>query len=83
MKSIVAHVLTLCAVVLTISKPVQSSSHQVYLADANDDNMGSAQSHSVNNKVEGHSDATYGPVPKEDQVFNVEFLEISPTPILA
>jgi hypothetical protein len=34
-------------------------------------------------KVGGHNDAIYGPVPKKDQLFNVEFLEIAPTPILA
>ncbi|KAH6884141.1 hypothetical protein B0T10DRAFT_608969 [Thelonectria olida] len=37
----------------------------------------------VNGKVPGHSDATYGPVPKEDQIFKVEFLDIAPTPIIA
>lgn len=34
-------------------------------------------------KVPGHSDAIYGPVPKEDQIFRVEFLEIAPTPIVS
>ena len=34
-------------------------------------------------KVRGHSDAIYGPVPKEDQLLDVEFLEIAPTPIIA
>lgn len=34
-------------------------------------------------KVRGHSDATYDIVPKQDQLFNVEFLEIAPTPIIA
>lgn len=34
-------------------------------------------------KVFGHNNATYGPVPKEDQLFSVEFLEIAPTPIQA
>ncbi|KAF7169555.1 hypothetical protein CNMCM5623_002215 [Aspergillus felis] len=32
-------------------------------------------------KVYGHSDAIYDPVPKEDQLFSVEFLEVAPTPI--
>ncbi|KAJ5880880.1 uncharacterized protein N7473_011933 [Penicillium subrubescens] len=33
--------------------------------------------------VRGHNDATYDIVPKQDQLFNVEFLEIAPTPIIA
>jgi hypothetical protein len=32
-------------------------------------------------KVPGHNNATYGPVPKADQLFQVEFLEIAPSPI--
>jgi hypothetical protein len=38
---------------------------------------------SVNEKVPGHSDATYGPVPKANQIFEVEFVDIAPTPIIA
>lgn len=34
-------------------------------------------------KVRGHNDAIYGPVPKEGQLLDVEFLEIAPTPIIA
>ncbi|KAE9378764.1 hypothetical protein N431DRAFT_553141 [Stipitochalara longipes BDJ] len=34
-------------------------------------------------KVRGHSDAIYGPVPKEYQLLDVEFLEVAPTPIIA
>ncbi|KAJ6029881.1 hypothetical protein N7460_010147 [Penicillium canescens] len=34
-------------------------------------------------KVFGHNDAIYDTVPKEDQLFSIEFLEIAPTPILA
>ncbi|KAH9223406.1 hypothetical protein DL95DRAFT_379365, partial [Leptodontidium sp. 2 PMI_412] len=33
--------------------------------------------------VPGHNNATYGPVPKDAQLFDVEFLEIAPTPIIA
>ncbi|RYP65460.1 hypothetical protein DL770_008990 [Monosporascus sp. CRB-9-2] len=32
-------------------------------------------------KVPGHNNVTYGPVPKVDQLFQVEFLEIAPSPI--
>jgi hypothetical protein len=34
-------------------------------------------------KVPGHNDAIYNTVPKEDQILNIEFLEIAPTPIVA
>lgn len=34
-------------------------------------------------RVCGHNNATYGPVPKDEQLFSVEFLEIAPTPITA
>jgi hypothetical protein len=34
-------------------------------------------------KVPGHNDAIYDTVPKEDQILNIEFLEIAPTPIVA
>ncbi|KAL3435227.1 hypothetical protein BDV09DRAFT_185179 [Aspergillus tetrazonus] len=33
--------------------------------------------------VPGHNDTIYDIVPKEDQIFKVEFLEIAPTPIIA
>lgn len=32
-------------------------------------------------KVPGHNNATYGPMPKGDQLLLVEFLEIAPSPI--
>lgn len=34
-------------------------------------------------KVPGHNNATYGPVPKADQLFEIEFLEIAPSPLPA
>ncbi|KAG4430461.1 hypothetical protein IFR05_014050 [Cadophora sp. M221] len=33
--------------------------------------------------VPGHNNATYGPIPKDLQLFNAEFLDIAPTPIIA
>lgn len=30
----------------------------------------------------GTNNATYGPVPEADQLFNIEFLEIAPSPFL-
>jgi hypothetical protein len=34
-------------------------------------------------KVPGNNDAIYDAVPKKDQIFSIEVLEIAPTPILA
>jgi hypothetical protein len=34
-------------------------------------------------KVPVHNDAIYDTVPKEDQILDIEFLEIAPTPIVA
>lgn len=80
MKAIVAHVLVLCIAILTKASPVQSSNLQVLLPGSNGNIMASA----INDKVPGHSDATYSSlVPKEKQILKVEFLDIAPTPILA
>ncbi|KAB8223361.1 hypothetical protein BDV33DRAFT_188998 [Aspergillus novoparasiticus] len=35
------------------------------------------------NRVPGPNDAIYDTVPKDDQIFKIEFLEIAPTPIIA
>ncbi|EAW20657.1 uncharacterized protein NFIA_030900 [Aspergillus fischeri NRRL 181] len=35
------------------------------------------------NKVRGHNNAIYDTVPKDDQIFRIQFLEIAPTPIIA
>lgn len=37
----------------------------------------------IQDKVPGHNDAIYDTVPKEDQILDIEFLEIAPTPIVA
>lgn len=34
-------------------------------------------------QVPGHNAAVYDAVPKEDQIFQIEYLEIAPTPIIA
>lgn len=34
-------------------------------------------------RVPGDNDAIYDAVPKNDQIFKIEFLEIAPTPIVA
>ncbi|KAN0111006.1 hypothetical protein V8E51_007393 [Hyaloscypha variabilis] len=74
MKSTFLHFLTFCAATLAITShakpPQQKTLFNVDIMAEQD-------------KVRGHSDAIYGPAPKEDQLLDVEFLEIAPTPILA
>lgn len=33
-------------------------------------------------KVPGNNHVTYGPVPREDQLFDVEFFDVAPTPLV-
>ena len=74
MKSTFQHFLTLCAAGLAITSHVKSSQQK---------SLFSMDIMAEQDKVRGHSDAIYGPVPKEDQLLDVEFLEIAPTPIIA
>jgi len=74
MKSVFVHFLNLCTAALAITShtklPQQKSLFNV-------DIMAKKE------KVPGHSDAVYGSVPKEDQLLDVEFLDIAPTPIIS
>lgn len=74
MKSAFLHFLTLCAAALAITSHTKPSQQKSLFGV---DIMGEQD------KVRGHSDAVYGPVPKEDQLFDIEFLEIAPMPIIA
>ncbi|KAJ5754163.1 uncharacterized protein N7511_008316 [Penicillium nucicola] len=72
MKTIVLQVLPLCTAALSVlgkSFPEQ----QELLVDK--DVM------VQQTKVYGHNDAVYDVMPKEDQLYSIEFLEIAPTPI--
>ncbi|RAH41796.1 uncharacterized protein BO95DRAFT_372408 [Aspergillus brunneoviolaceus CBS 621.78] len=74
MKSNITHWLCLCVAVLviqSIAKPVQQKPLVGVDVMVQED------------KIPGHNDATYDIVPKEDQLLNVEFLEVAPTPIIA
>ncbi|KAB8226950.1 uncharacterized protein BDW43DRAFT_304978 [Aspergillus alliaceus] len=74
MKSNISHWLSLCVAALAdlrIAKPVQQKPLIGVDVVVRED------------KVPGHNDAIYDTVPKEDQLLDVEFLEIAPTPIVA
>lgn len=74
MKSISPHWLSLCVSALaglSIANPVQQKPL------VGEDVM------VKQDKVPGHNDAIYDTVPKEDQILDMEFLEIAPTPIIA
>ncbi|KAJ5698789.1 hypothetical protein N7462_000794 [Penicillium macrosclerotiorum] len=65
--------LPLCAAALAVpsnAKPVQQNLVGVVIMSKQD-------------AVPGHNNATYDVVPKADQLLNVEFLEVAPTPIIA
>jgi hypothetical protein len=74
MKSTFLHFLNLCAAALAITSDAKTTKQKTLF---------SVDIMAEQDKVRGHSDAVYGPVPKEDQLLNVEFLEIAPTPIIA
>ena len=46
---------------------------------ANNNGLGASEGAS---RPYGTNNATYGPVPKADQLFDIEFLEIAPSPFL-
>ncbi|KAF4610387.1 hypothetical protein G7Y89_g15732 [Cudoniella acicularis] len=73
-KSTFLHFLTLCAAALAITRHAKPSEQK---------SLVSVDIMAEQDKVRGHNDAIYGPIPKEDQLLDVEFLEIAPTPIIA
>jgi hypothetical protein len=73
-KSTFLHFLTLCAAALAVTSHTKLSQQK---------SLFSVDIMAKQDKVRGHNDAIYGPVPKEDQLLDVEFLEIAPTPIIA
>ncbi|XRM46846.1 hypothetical protein ABZX51_009870 [Aspergillus tubingensis] len=75
MKSILRHILSLgiaALAALTETNPTQQESLVSEDIMAQQDNM-----------VPGHNNAIYDTMPKDDQTFKIEFLEIAPTPIIA
>lgn len=74
MKLVVPHLLVACAAALALVSPVEQRPQQP-LVDAE------IMAEQLD-KVPGHSDAVYAVVPKEDQLFKIEYLDIAPTPIV-
>ena len=74
MKSTFLHFLILCTAELAITSHAKPSQQK---------SLVSVDIMAKQDKVRGHNDAVYGPVPKEDQLLDIEFLEIAPTPIIA
>ena len=72
MKSFHLLFLALCVTVVATTSYTKASQQESFLSDimANQD------------KVPGHNNAIYGPVPRDDQILDIEFLEIAPTPIM-
>ncbi|RAH68025.1 uncharacterized protein BO66DRAFT_421893 [Aspergillus aculeatinus CBS 121060] len=73
MKPILPQILSLCTAVLTFSSKAHPTQQELLTSD---DLM-------ADERVPGDNDAIYDAVPKNDQIFEIEFLEIAPTPITA
>ncbi|RFU31583.1 hypothetical protein B7463_g4754, partial [Scytalidium lignicola] len=74
MKSTLLPFLTLYAAALAIPNHATPSQQQSLI---------SVDVMAEKDQVRGHNDALYGPVPKKDQLLDIEFLEIAPTPIIS
>ncbi|KAE8130663.1 hypothetical protein BDV38DRAFT_291788 [Aspergillus pseudotamarii] len=75
MKSILRQTLSLCTATLAALAKTNPTQQELLVSEdimAQQDNM-----------VPGHNDAIYDTVPKDNQIFKIEFLEIAPTPIIA
>ncbi|GAQ44046.1 hypothetical protein AtubIFM54640_001406 [Aspergillus tubingensis] len=75
MKSILRQILFLCTATLAALAKTNPTKQESLVSEdimAQQDNM-----------VPGHNNAIYDTVPKDDQIFKVEFFEIAPTPIIA
>ncbi|GLB11816.1 hypothetical protein AtubIFM57258_008686 [Aspergillus tubingensis] len=75
MKPILWHILFLCTATLAALAKTNPTQQELLV---NEDIMAKQD-----NMVPGHNNAIYDTVPKDDQIFKIEFLEIAPTPIIA
>jgi hypothetical protein len=75
MKSILRLILPLCTTALGVAALAKTNPAQQELL-VDDDNIIAKQG----TRVPGHNDAFYDVVPKEDQLYRIEGLEIAPTP---
>ena len=75
MKSILPQLLLSLSAVLTALAQTNPTQQELLVGE----NIMAQQ----DNRVPDHNDAIYDTVPKDDQIFKIEFLEIAPTPIIA
>lgn len=75
MKLILPQILSLCTAALAALAKTSPSQQELLVGE---DFMAQQD-----NRVPGHNDAIYDTVPKDDQIFKIEFLEIAPIPIIA
>jgi len=47
----------------------------------NNNTITMSEAQSSRQGIPGHNGAFYGPIPKAEQIFDIEFLEIAPSPI--
>ncbi|KAE8366903.1 hypothetical protein BDV27DRAFT_84703 [Aspergillus caelatus] len=75
MKSILPQILSLCTAAFAALAKTNPTQQELLVGE---DIMAQQD-----NRVPGHNDASYDVVPKDDQIFKIEFVEIAPTPIIA
>ncbi|KAF7184438.1 hypothetical protein CNMCM7691_005258 [Aspergillus felis] len=79
MKSILPQILSLCTAAFAALAKTNPTQQELLVGE----DIMAQQDNRVDNRVPGHNDAIYDTVPKDDQIFRIEFLEIAPTPIIA
>ncbi|PYI28476.1 hypothetical protein BP00DRAFT_438396 [Aspergillus indologenus CBS 114.80] len=73
MKSLLPPILSLCTAVFVLSFKPEPTQQKLLISE---DLM-------ADDRVSGHNNAVYDAVPKNEQIFKIEFLEIAPSPISA
>jgi len=73
-------IFSLCALSLNAA-PASHNNIQHPLAENKPITITMPGAESSKQGIPGHNGAFYGPVPKAEQIFDIEFLEIAPSPI--
>ncbi|KAI0190357.1 hypothetical protein EV127DRAFT_365058 [Xylaria flabelliformis] len=81
MKIVLLHLLVLCTVSIRLTAAAVGPPDSTFEQQQSLGHTGTMSKPEEKSSVPGHNNVTYGPVPKEDQLFQVELLEIAPSPI--
>ncbi|KAJ8128591.1 hypothetical protein O1611_g5043 [Lasiodiplodia mahajangana] len=80
MKPLFSYLFIICVVLaqLAAARPPRSINEQQFLGQV--ETMSESQQ-KEDSSVPGHNNFTYGPVPEKNQLFQLDFLEVSPSPM--